>query len=116
MCIRDRKWKALPGIQGCIILSTCNRMEIWVSAEAGDTKDLLELLCEEKHLSLERHRSAFTRRQDKEAVEHLFWLTCGLKSQILAEDQIITQVKEALSLAREHYTTDGVLELSLIHI
>ena len=107
----SRKWKVLPGIQGCIILSTCNRMEIWVSAEGGDTKDLLELLCEEKHLSLERYRSAFTRRQDKEAVEHLFWLTCGLKSQILAEDQIITQVKEALSLAREHYTTDGVLEV-----
>lgn len=107
----SKKWKNLPGISGCIILSTCNRMEIWISAEDDFTRDLLELLCEEKKILPEMYRSAFTKRKDEEAVEHLFWLTCGLKSQILAEDQIITQVKDALALAREHYTTDGVLEV-----
>ena len=44
-------------------------------------------------------------------MNHLFHLTCGLKSQILGEDQIITQVKDALSLARENYVTDSVLEV-----
>ena len=73
------KLKETPGILGCIILSTCNRMEIWASTQ--------------------------------EAIEHLFYLTSGLKSQILAEDQIITQVKDALSMARDVYCTDNVLEV-----
>ena len=50
-------------------------------------------------------------RTGKEAVEHLFYLASGLKSQILAEDQILTQVKDALALAREAYCTDNVLEV-----
>lgn len=53
----------------------------------------------------------FAERTEEEAVEHLFYLTSGLKSQILAEDQIITQVKDALSLSREAYCTDNVLEV-----
>lgn len=50
-------------------------------------------------------------REEGEAIEHLFYLTSGLKSQILAEDQIITQVKDALSMARDVYCTDNVLEV-----
>ena len=40
-----------------------------------------------------------------------FYLTSGLKSQILGEDQILTQVKEALSMSRDEFTTDSVLEV-----
>ena len=53
----------------------------------------------------------FHHKEGKDAVEHLFYLTSGLKSQILAEDQIITQVKDALTLSRDAYCTDGVLEV-----
>ena len=53
----------------------------------------------------------FVERREEEAIEHLFYLTSGLKSQILAEDQIITQVKDALSMARDVYCTDNVLEV-----
>ena len=49
-------------------------------------------------------------------MEHLFYLTSGLKSQILAEDQIITQVKDALTLSRDAYCTDGVLAVSYTHL
>ena len=41
----------------------------------------------------------------------LFYLTSGLKSQILGEDQILTQVKDALSMSRDEFTTDSVLEV-----
>ncbi|MCC6095790.1 MAG: glutamyl-tRNA reductase, partial [Eubacterium sp.] len=58
-----------------------------------------------------RYRRFFHGRTDTAAVEHLFSLTCGLKSAILAEDQILTQVKSALSFARENYFTDGVIEV-----
>ena len=50
-------------------------------------------------------------RSGEEAVKHLFYLAGGLKSQILGEDQILTQIKDALNLSREHYASDGVLEV-----
>lgn len=105
------KLKEEKDILGCIILSTCNRMEIWVSSQGEETDFLYEFLCRERELPQEEYRSYFTKRSGKEAVNHLFYLTSGLKSQILAEDQIITQVKDALTLAREIYCTDNVLEV-----
>ncbi len=105
------RWKEMPGIRGCVVLSTCNRMELWVSTEEGWEGSLPELLCGEKNVDPREYESYFTVREGTEAVEHLFHLVCGLKSRILAEDQIITQVKDALSLAREHFMTDNVLEV-----
>jgi len=105
------RWKALPGIQGCVILATCNRMELWASCEDAWDGSLLELLCREKNVDSREYGEYFAVREDREAVEHLFHLVCGLKSRILAEDQIITQVKDALALARENYMTDNVLEV-----
>ena len=105
------KLKEQEGIRGCILLSTCNRLEVWASLD--DTKEisLYDCLCRLKGIREDSYEKYFIKREDKEAVEHLFYLTGGLKSQILGEDQILTQVKEALSLARAHYTTDSVLEV-----
>lgn len=99
------------GVLGCIILSTCNRMEIWVSTQEEWNGSLYGFLCQEKEKNPEEFQEYFTQRVEEEAVEHLFYLTSGLKSQILAEDQIITQVKDALALSREAYCTDNVLEV-----
>lgn len=103
--------KKEKGILGCVLLSTCNRMEIWISTKESWKGSLYEFLCREKNVDPLKLRSYFTERKDEEAVEHLFYLTSGLKSQILAEDQIITQVKDALTLSREAYCTDNVLEV-----
>lgn len=105
------KLKEIPGILGCIILSTCNRMEIWASTQEEWEGSLFNFLCEEKGKNPEEFRRYFVERKEGEAIEHLFYLTSGLKSQILAEDQIITQVKDALSMARDVYCTDNVLEV-----
>lgn len=42
------KLKEAPGILGCIILSTCNRMEIWASTQEEWEGSLFDFLCEEK--------------------------------------------------------------------
>lgn len=105
------KWKQLPGISGCVILSTCNRMELWVNTKDEYQGTLLDLLCEWKGVPVEQYAPYFVVREGDEAVDHLFHLTSGLKSLILAEDQIITQVKDALSMAREVFATDNVLEV-----
>lgn len=103
--------KKEAGVMGCILLSTCNRMEIWASVREDWNGSLYSFLCREKEKEEEAFRGYFTERTDTEAVRHLFYLTSGLKSQILAEDQIITQVKDAHVLAREAYCTDNVLEV-----
>ena len=100
-----------PGINGCVILSTCNRLEVWASVEAGEEISLYEYLCELKGIQEDTWKEYFISRKDREAVEHLFYLTSGLKSQILGEDQILTQVKDALALAREHFAADSVMEV-----
>lgn len=106
-----KKLKEEHGILGCIILSTCNRMEVWVSTQDDKEISLYDFLCKEKEVEKDEYQDYFMKRENEEAVRHLFYLTSGLKSQILAEDQIITQVKDALTLARDAYCTDNVLEV-----
>lgn len=103
--------KEKEGIAGCVILSTCNRMELWVSGEEGVEDSLYQSLCKMRGVEGRNYEPYFIKREGREAVEHLFYLTSGLKSQILGEDQILTQVKDALNLAREHFATDNVLEV-----
>lgn len=101
----------VPGIEGCVLISTCNRMELWASTDDGFPEEgLYEQLCKIKEADPEMYRPYFVFRKEREAVQHLFWLAGGLKSRILGEDQIVTQVGEALSFAREQYATDSVME------
>ena len=104
--IKDQK-----GIYGCVILSTCNRLEVWASVNDDEEVCLYDCLCQLKGITEDSYREYFVERKDQEAVEHLFYLTSGLKSQIIGEDQILTQVKDALNLARENFAADGVLEV-----
>lgn len=109
--ISMERLKEVKGILGCVILSTCNRMEIWVSKKDNADIDLYKFLCNEKNIDSEGYTDAFDKREGKCAVKHLFYLTSGLKFQILAEDQILTQVKDALNLSRESFCTDNVIEV-----
>ena len=103
--------KQEKGICGCVLLSTCNRMELWVSTEEGCVIALYELLCKIRAIHNDEYQKYFTERKEEDAVQHLFRLACGLESRILGEDQILTQVKGALVTAREHYAADNVLEV-----
>lgn len=103
--------KQIEGIRGCILLSTCNRTELWLSVCDGFSEDLEAIFCGLKHLNDKEYKDYIRIREGMEAIKHLYYLTAGLKSQILGEDQILTQVKEALSFAREEYCTDQILEV-----
>ena len=103
--------RKVPGIEGCVLISTCNRMELWANVkDALSEERLYEQLCRIKEADPETYRPYFVFRREQEAVQHLFWLAGGLKSRILGEDQIVTQVGEALGFAREQYATDSVME------
>ena len=114
--------RASLGLNGLVMISTCNRMELWAdfpaaweqSAAYCDLEPCAALcmsLCRLKHADPEQTAPYFVCRKKEEAVDHLFYLTCGLKSAILAEDQIITQVKDALAFARENEMTSSLLEV-----
>ena len=92
---------------GCItealILSTCNRTEIYCAAEDADLAigALEAFLAEEKNLSLSEltpHTYALT---DLEVVEHAFCVASGLDSMVLGETQIVGQMKKAEKTARK---------------
>lgn len=94
--------------EGCVILSTCNRTEFWLSG-AGNA-DPAVLLCKIKGESPDLCHSFFTVRRGEEAVRHLLRTACGMNSQLFGEDQIITQVRDAGDLARECGGSDTVLD------
>lgn len=98
-----------PGVEGCIILSTCNRMEIWVNTHEEYIDCIYDTLCDYKNIDRNVYRNIFKWRCENEAVEHLYCVASALKSKIIGEDQILTQVKEALKLSREHECANKVL-------
>lgn len=102
---------AIKGILGCVVISTCNRMEIWISCENDFNFDIYNVFCRMNGINEEEFRDYFIQRIADEAVIHLFYLTCGMKSKVVGEDQILTQVKEALVFSRENYCTDNVMEV-----
>lgn len=95
------------GASGCVILSTCNRTELWFS---GLEASPWEVLIRETGSDREAYGGMFMERSGREAAGYLFELACGMHSQIFGEDQILTQVKAALQNAREAGHTDQVLE------
>ena len=50
-------WKKISGIHGCVVLSTCNRMELWASTQDDWEGDLLEELCDGKRWILPSMKS-----------------------------------------------------------
>ena len=102
----------LKGVKEIVLLSTCNRVEIYAVVEGKET---LELLLEEfirlklgrVDESLKKH---FFVKIGREAVEHILSIPCGLSSMVLGESQIASQFKEAFELARRHKTLGKILK------
>jgi len=88
--------------QECVLLSTCNRIELYVvcpDIHAGTTQ-LLKILSASREVplpELEEHSYSFA---DEEAIAHLFGVACGLYSLVPGEPQIQGQVAEAMEIAQ----------------
>ena len=106
----DRRLSRQPGVEGCVLLSTCNRTELYLSCGADVQLSPDRLLCQAAGVGYESFAQAFVTRRGEEAARHLMEVAGGLRSQIWGEDQIVTQVKAAVQAAREVEATDGVLE------
>ena len=92
---RLARLRTLPGVREAMLLSTCNRLEVFAVAEARTAAD--DLLRDLGNLAAEH---AITRFED-DALLHLFRVTASLDSMVVGEAQIQGQVKEAHARAQE---------------
>lgn len=98
-----------PDVDGAVVLSTCNRVEIYCSPHRHlDDARLRGLFAASGNLTEAEAAAAYIKR-DEQAVEHLFRVASGLESQMLGEVQILAQVKTAYQAAIELACTNGVL-------
>ena len=103
-----------PGICEGMILSTCNRVEFLTLQENGGyAASLLRFLYEYFAVppqSLQPHLYEF---RETEAIRHLFRVASSLDSMVLGEPQILGQVKESYTVAREVGAVAGPLDVLL---
>ena len=104
-----RALAAMPGVAECMIVSTCNRVELLAAVESPDA-DLAAFL--HVHFGIDPAELAphLYQHREQEAVRHLFRMAASLDSMVVGEPQILGQVKEAFAVARAAGTVAGQLE------
>ncbi|MDN7127802.1 glutamyl-tRNA reductase [Pseudidiomarina sp. 1APR75-33.1] len=105
--------RAQTGVREAVIVSTCNRTEIYCHADSvdGPSVDLLLGWLAGYHgvsaTQLQEHSYCHT---DAAAIDHLMRVASGLDSLILGEPQILGQVKQAYQFAKNQASVGGILE------
>lgn len=103
---------AQPMVQGGVVLSTCNRTELYLSVEEQDNlqEALVRWLCDYHNLNEEDLRNSLYWHQDNDAVSHLMRVASGLDSLVLGEPQILGQVKKAFADSQKGHLNSSALE------
>jgi glutamyl-tRNA reductase len=104
-------------VREAVILSTCNRTEIYAVAEKfhGAYGDLRDFLSETAFLPPEAFSDHLYVQHDEQAVEHLFSVAAGLDSAVLGEAEILGQVRRALEAAQQEGAAGSQLNLLFRH-
>ena len=119
----DRLPKALhdlvsrDDIAESVLLSTCNRTEIYVQAEKfhGAVADVRNFLCELAFLAPEELSDHLYTFHDAAAVAHLFSVAAGLDSAVLGESEILGQVRSAWEVAAAERAAGSSMHLLFRH-
>ncbi len=109
--LRELTRAGTNGIKEAVLLSTCNRTEIYIctcDSSAGETT-LDEFLAEYAGLSLKQLRRMLYVLRGEPAAEHLMQVAAGLDSLVLGENEILGQVRSAAELAQAAGATGPVL-------
>ena len=111
--------RGLSGIDEVVIVSTCNRTEVYMNYDSGEQEDCGRSEGEQNRLLIERQQSIvewlagyhgidaseLTKSiyffGDKDVVRHLMKVSCGLDSMVLGEPQILGQIKSAFAMSRD---------------
>jgi len=96
------------GIDGLLVISTCNRTEFYGFAQEKD--QLVKLLCEHSHGTIEEFEKVSYTYKNQDAISHLFKVGTGLDSQILGDFEIISQIKQGFLLSKKLDIANPFLE------
>ena len=103
-------------IKACVVLSTCNRSEIYVTYDAENIREVLTKFLASIHgieySSLLQYVSYF---EGNQAIEHICNVAAGLDSLVLGEPQIFGQLKEAYQFSKDLGALDKILEKLFQH-
>ena len=105
---------SVEDIRECIILQTCNRVEIFLAVDKIEVEKIFEIwrnITKIRDLSFKPAEID----QDKGAIEHLLRLTSGLESLVVGEDQILGQVKRAFEYSRQNGYVDSFIPIIFDH-
>jgi glutamyl-tRNA reductase len=106
----------LPNLDEGLILSTCNRVEIYAATKDSEkgVEEIKDFIAQQHHLHVSEFEDTLYVLQGEELVKHLFRVASSLDSMVVGEPQILGQIKGAYRVAHAAKTT-GVLLNKLLH-
>lgn len=96
------------GIENIVLISTCNRTEIYGFAQ--HPFQLIKLLCDNSEGTVEDFQKVAYIYKNKEAITHIFRVGTGLDSQILGDFEIISQIKQGFVESKKQNLANNYLE------
>jgi len=98
-----QKLSSILAIEEALVLSTCNRTEVYYISDKDLSEEIIKLICIEKGiLNADDYFQYFIHYHDaQEAMRHLFHVAIGLDSQVVGDMQITSQVKRAYQAAAD---------------
>jgi glutamyl-tRNA reductase len=110
------KVHALPSLKENMIVSTCNRVEVYAATRETEKaiRDLKEFLSQYHSIPLREFERSLYAYVGEEAVRHIFRVASSLDSMVLGEPQILGQMKEAYDFSQQ-VKTSGLILHRLLH-
>lgn len=105
-----RELTTLTSISDAVILSTCNRTELYFNGSASQAEQVIAWLAQFHAVNAAELQPHLYLHQDNAAAEHLMQVAAGLDSLVLGEPQILGQVKQAYNQARNAGTVNPQFE------
>ena len=94
-------FKKHSSVSECVIIQTCNRIELFATSDNHSVEKIKSTWASLTGLEENAFRETLEVCENKDAYEHLLKLTSGLESLVVGEEQIIGQIKESISVARQ---------------
>jgi glutamyl-tRNA reductase len=111
-----REVLALPDITEVVIVSTCNRVEVYATTNdiAGGMARLKRFLADYHRVPLETLETHLYSHHGEQAIRHVFRVASSLDSMVVGEPQILGQIKTSYGYAAE-YKTSGIILNRFLH-
>ena len=99
-------------VDGCVLLCTCNRTEIYFCGTDNSSATIKRILCEQKSVSLSEIEEFSELYSCENALLHLFNVACGFESAVIGEDEILGQLKKSFYFAKDMSATNTYLNIA----